>query len=75
MLIAGIIVLAVSIGIERAATIRSAQLVNAAGGDWAERDVRYHYEGGAPRWLSLVGLLSYLGILVGLILVVLALVG
>ncbi len=74
MLTAGIVVLVVSIVVERAVTTRSAQLVNAAGGNWQARDVRYAEEGGAPRWLSGVGLLSYVGIAVGLVLIVLALV-
>jgi hypothetical protein len=49
-------------------------LVDAAGGDWQARDVRYAHEGGAPRWLSAVGLLSYAGIVIGLVLLVIALV-
>jgi hypothetical protein len=74
MLVAGIIVLVVSIVLERVTTIRSAQLVNAAGGDWDSKDVRYSHEGGAPKWLSAIALLSYLGIVVGIGLIVLGLV-
>lgn len=72
MLVVGIVVLVVSIIVERVATIRSAQLVNAAGGDWQAREVRYAHEGGAPRWLSGLGLLSYFGIIGGVVLIVVA---
>lgn len=71
VLVAGVVLLVVSIIVERIATIRSAQLVNAAGGDWQSRDVRYADEGGAPRWLSFVGLLSYPGIAAGIVLIIL----
>jgi hypothetical protein len=39
MLITGIIILVVSVVVERFSTIRSAQLVNAAGGDWEAKDL------------------------------------
>jgi hypothetical protein len=73
MLVLGIIVLVASVIAERTTTIRSAQLVNAAGGNWAEKDVRYSHEGGAPKWLSAVAVLSYVGILAGIALIVTAL--
>lgn len=73
VLIAGIIVLVVSVIIERITTIRTAQLVNAVGGNWAERDVRYASEGGAPKWLSAIALLSYAGIVVGIVMTILGL--
>ena len=49
MLIVGIVVLLLSIIVERVATIRTARLVNAAGGDWESRDFRYSREVGATR--------------------------
>jgi hypothetical protein len=54
LLIIGIVILVASLIVECAATIRSAQLVNAAGGDWNTKDVRYASEGGPPKWLSAV---------------------
>jgi hypothetical protein len=74
MLIAGIVVLVVSILVERVATIRSASLVDAAGGTWEEKDVRYSHQGGAPRWLSAVALIAYAGIAVGVLLILVGLV-
>jgi len=70
VLIIGIVILVASIVTERAATIRSAQLVNAAGGDWDSKDVRYAAEGGPPKWLSAVSLLAYAGIMVGIALII-----
>lgn len=72
MLVVGIILLIVSLAVERAVAIRSAKLVDAAGGDWAAKDVRYASEGGPPRWLSAVALAAYAGLAVGALLVVLA---
>jgi len=63
----------VSVIVERVTTIRSARLVNAAGGEWGNPAGEvYAAEGGAPKWLSAIALLSYLGILVGIVLVVIA---
>lgn len=73
MLTLGIIVLVASVLVERATTIRSMQLVERAGGDLTTknlRDERYAHEGGPPRWISALALLSYLGIAVGLLLIV-----
>lgn len=72
MLVLGIVILVVSILVERVTTIRSRILVDAAGGDWQSGDVRYAHEGGAPKWLSVVGLLSYAGVIVGIVLIVVA---
>jgi hypothetical protein len=69
----GVVILVLSILVERVTTIRSAQLVNRAGGDWNAKDVRYAREGGAPKWLSAVALLAYVGIVVGLVLIVIGL--
>lgn len=74
VLTVGIIVLVVSVSVERITTIKGAQLVDAAGGDWAKRDMRYASEGGAPKWLSVIALLSYTGIVVGIGMIILALV-
>jgi hypothetical protein len=74
VLLTGIVVLVVSVVIERAVTIRGAQLTAEAGGDWNAKDVRYAWEGGPPRWMSLIALLAYVGIAVGLVLIVLGLV-
>lgn len=73
MLIVGIVLLLLSIIVERVATIRTARLVNAAGGDWESRDFRYTREGGAAKWLSAVALLGYAGMLAGVALIVVAL--
>lgn len=73
MLILGILVLVGSIIVERVATIRSAKLVNAAGGDWQTKEVRYSREGGPPKWLSAVALLAYLGIAIGVVLIIIGL--
>jgi hypothetical protein len=74
VLAVGIVVLAISLVVERIATIRSAQLINAAGGDWS-RDLRHAWEHGAPKWLSAVGLLSYAGVFTGIVLIVVAILG
>jgi len=74
MLVAGIVLLVVSVIVERIATIRSAQIVDAAGGDWANKVPVYAREGGAPKWLSAVALLAYLGVVVGVVLIVLSLI-
>lgn len=76
MLTLGIIVVVASVLVERAATIRSMQLVERAGGDLTTKnlqDERYAHEGGPPRWISALALLSYLGIAVGLVLIVVGL--
>jgi hypothetical protein len=73
----GIIVLVASVLVERVTTIRSVQLVERAGGDLTTKnlgDERYAHEGGPPKWISAVALLSYLGIAVGLLLIVIGLV-
>jgi hypothetical protein len=72
VLAVGIAVLVVSLVVERAVAIRSAKLVDAAGGNWAAKDVRYAPEGGPPRWLSALALAAYAGLVVGALLVVLA---
>jgi hypothetical protein len=72
LLIIGIVILVASLIVERAATIRSGQLVNAAGGDWNTKDVRYASEGGPPKWLSAVSLLAYVGIVVGVGLIIMS---
>ena len=73
MLIVGIVLLVLSVIVERTATIRTARLVNAAGGDWEARDFRYSREVAAPKWLSAVALLAYAGMLAGVALIVVAL--
>jgi hypothetical protein len=57
--------------LERLTAIRSRQLVDAADGDWQAKDVRYAHEGGVPKWLSGLALLSYAGV----VLLVIAIVG
>jgi hypothetical protein len=47
--------------------------VDAAGGDWASKDVRYAREGGPPKWLSAVALLAYAGIVAGVVVIVVGL--
>lgn len=72
----GIVVVVISIIVERAATIRSMQLVERAGGDLTTknlRDERYAHEGGPPKWMSALALLSYIKIAVGLVLIVVGL--
>jgi hypothetical protein len=48
--------------------------VDEAGGDWNRREVVYAWKGGPSRLLSLVALLAYAGIIVGVVLIVVALV-
>jgi hypothetical protein len=74
MLIVAIAVLVVSIIVERITAIRSRQLVDAVGGNWQAKDVRYASEGGPPKWLSAIALASYAGVLLGIGLLVVALV-
>jgi hypothetical protein len=73
MLIAAVVLVVLSLIVERVATIRTARLVNAAGGDWQSRDFRYSRKGGAATWLSAVALLAYAGMLAGVALIVVAL--
>ncbi len=74
MLTTGIIILIIGVVVERATTVRTAQLTDRAGGGVRSGDMRYAAEGGAPKWLSAVALLSYLVMLLGLALIVVALV-
>ena len=68
----GIVILVVSLVGMFATNYRTRMAIKDAGGDPDELD-RYWYEGGPPRWVSQVALLSYVGIAIGVVLIVVGL--
>jgi hypothetical protein len=74
MLTLGIIVLVVSIVVERYTAMRTGVLTERAGGDVFTGDMRYAWEGGPPKWLSAMALASYVGVFAGVVLIIIALV-